>query len=106
MTLHRYDGVMARRTRRPRTTTAAEPPLVQWEDNDSQVRVLDWPTRADAWGLRSVDGEDDDRNSEPEPEERFAPPPDQLISEEEPEARARQNVPDVDEDGFDTDELG
>jgi len=94
---------MARRTRRPRTT-AAEPPLVQWEENDPQVRVIDWRTRADAWGLRSVDGEDDEPDSEPA--EPFAPPAEQLLSEEEPEARARQDVPDVDEDGFDTDELG
>jgi RNA polymerase sigma factor (sigma-70 family) len=38
-------------------------------------------------------------------EESFAPPPEQLLAEEEPEARARQPVPDEDEDGFDSDEL-
>src|SRR5262249_32618512 len=35
----------------------------------------------------------------------FAPPPEQLLSDEEPEARARQTVPDEDEDGFDSEEL-
>ncbi len=92
---------MARRhTRRSRATE--EDPLVHWEENDPQVHVFDWRQRAHDWGLTPVESDDDPDEAAEEP---FAPPPEQLLSDEEPEARARQAVPDEDEDGFDSDEL-
>jgi RNA polymerase sigma factor (sigma-70 family) len=94
---------MARRTRRPGATKTDEAPLVHWEDTDPQVRVIDWRKRANEWGLRSVDP--DEESAENGDEETFAPAPEQLLADEEPEARARQQVPDEDEDGFDADEL-
>jgi RNA polymerase sigma factor (sigma-70 family) len=82
---------------------------VQWEEQDPQVHVFDWRRRANDWGLKPVGSDDGGDDSADEAvEEPFAPTPDQLLSEEEPEARARQRVPDDEEereDGFDTDEL-
>jgi RNA polymerase primary sigma factor len=92
---------MARRHTR-RSRAAEENPLVHWEENDPQVHVFDWRQRAHDWGLTPVESDDDPDHAGDEP---FAPPPEQLLSDEEPEARARQAVPEEDEEGFDSDEL-
>jgi len=96
---------MPRRTRKTRGETAEAPALVQWEEQDPQVHVFDWRRRANDWGLKPVDM---DNGSDEAGDEPFAPPPDQLLSDEEPEAQARQRVQDEDEEreeGFDADEL-
>jgi RNA polymerase primary sigma factor len=95
---------MARRRRRSQAGAEAtdEAPLVHWEENDPQVHVFDWRKRAHDWGLTPVGSAGEDG------EEDFAPPPEQLLSDEEPEARAAQALLDEDEEreeGFYPDEL-
>ena len=74
---------------RPKPTTD---PLVEWEDQPSQRRVLDWRRRARRYGLtpgaeESADVGDDDPDV----------PPEQLIADEEPEAAAPQVIDDGEE---------
>jgi RNA polymerase sigma factor (sigma-70 family) len=92
-----YLVVMPRRSKHP---ADIETPLIDWDEPQPQVRVLDWRRRAHDWGLTSVGGDD-----ESEDLESFAPAPDALLAEEEPEAVARQAVPAEDEDGFSPAEL-
>jgi RNA polymerase primary sigma factor len=79
----------------PRRRKNEEIPLVDWDEPQPQVRVLDWRRRANQWGLGSVEAE-----SVGGREEDGLLSPDTLLAEEEPEAAARQAVPDEDEDGF------
>ena len=82
-------------SRRSKKSVHIDTPLVDWEEQQPQVRVLDWRRRANDWGLGSVggDGAAEDADS-------FAPAPEALLAEEEPEAAVGQAVPDEDEDGF------
>jgi RNA polymerase primary sigma factor len=84
----------------PRRRKSEDIPLVDWDEPQPQVRVLDWRRRANQWGLGSVEpsgsGEDED--------DGFLSPR-TLLADEEPEAAARQTVPDEDEDGFPSAEL-
>jgi RNA polymerase sigma factor (sigma-70 family) len=61
-------------------------PLVEWEDQPSQLRVLDWRRRAKHYGLtpgaETTDESDEDADLLPE----------QLLAEEEPEASAAQVI--------------
>jgi RNA polymerase primary sigma factor len=71
---------------------ATTDPLVEWEDQPSQLRVLDWRRRAKRYGLTpsSPEAEDTDDDADVRPE--------QLIADEEPEALDAQPVePDTDE---------
>src|SRR5437764_13884069 len=86
--------------RRTANAAAAEPPLVEWEEPGPQLDVLDWRRRATAWGLADVAG---DRDVAEEPV--FAPTPDRLLDAEEPESHAPQELPDNDEEGFDSSAL-
>jgi RNA polymerase sigma factor (sigma-70 family) len=71
--------------------------LVEWEDQPSQVRVLDWRRRASRYGLRpGTTGADDG-------EEEAELPPEQLIADEEPEAAAPQEI-DEEEEAYTPDE--
>ncbi len=85
---------------RRKNPTEIDTPLIDWDEPQPQVRVLDWRRRANAWGLASVEpdgGGGDDAGA--------VLSPDALLAEEEPEAAARQDVPDEDEDGFSPAEL-
>jgi RNA polymerase primary sigma factor len=79
------------------------PPLVQWEEQPPQVRVLDWRRRANAYGLAPLAAEERD---EGEGEEQFDGQPEQLIVDDDPEAAEPQPIPDGDagDDEHDTDE--
>ena len=88
--------------RRSSNPVAVEPPLVEWEEPGPQLDVLDWRRRATAWGLADVDG-DRDRDVADEPV--FTPAPDRLLDAEEPESHAPQEVPEDDEEGFDSSAL-
>jgi RNA polymerase sigma factor (sigma-70 family) len=82
----------------PRRETPTEP-LVEWEDQPSQLRVLDWRRRARRYGLTPVSTESPADEAE---ESDLAP--EQLIAEEEPEAAEAQRMdaeqePDTDEEG-------
>ena len=63
-------------------------PLVEWEDQSSQLRVLDWRRRAKRYGLAPG------QNVADEPEDEVELLPEQLIAEEEPEAAAKQSIGD------------
>jgi len=67
---------------------------VEWEDQPSQLRVLDWRRRAKRYGLTPGADSTDEPGDDPELL------PEQLIAEEEPEAAAAQSIPD-DEDAGD-----
>src|SRR5512134_3162465 len=86
--------------RRSRNPVQIETPLVDWDEAQPQVNFLDWRRRANSWGLGSVEGFHDEEDPEP-----YSPPPDALLAEEEPEASARQSVPEEEEDGFHAAEL-
>jgi RNA polymerase primary sigma factor len=73
--------------------TAPTAPLVEWEDQPSQVRVLDWRRRAKRYGLAPGTTE-----AAEQPEEDLEVPPEQLIADEEPEASAVQDIDEVDTD--------
>src|SRR3954452_17822550 len=60
---------------------AASEPLVRWEEAPPQVNVLDWRKRASSYGLRVPGAEE--HGVEPGD---FDGAPEQLISEEDPEA--------------------
>ena len=85
---------------RSRDRVDIETPLIDWDEPQPQVRVLDWRRRANEWGLGSVGGD-----AETDDPDTFAPSPDALLAEEEPEAVIRQAVPEEDEDGFSPSEL-
>jgi RNA polymerase primary sigma factor len=86
--------------RRSRNPVQIETPLVDWDETQPQLNVLDWRRRANSWGLGSVEGFHDEEDPEP-----YSPPPDALLADEEPEASARQSVPEEEEDGFRAAEL-
>jgi RNA polymerase sigma factor (sigma-70 family) len=73
------------------------------------VHVFDWRRRAHDWGLTPVGSAGEGTADDPEDADgEFAPPPLQLLSEEEPEAGATQALLDEDEEreeGFYPDEL-
>ncbi len=86
--------------RRRKESVHIDTPLIDWDEPQPQVRVLDWRRRANEWGLASVEpdgGGGDDAGADLSPDE--------LLADEEPEAAARQTVPDEDEDGFSAAEL-
>ena len=72
--------------------------VVNWEDTAPQIEALDWHRRARNWHL--VPLSDDDLDESP-----VALQPEELIAEEEPEAAAPQDVPDEQDDGFETERL-
>jgi RNA polymerase primary sigma factor len=74
---------------RRRSSAAATPPLVQWEDDPPQRQILDWRRRAGAFGINPAI---DDADLDDEPAD-----PASLISAEEPEASVAQRVDDGDE---------
>lgn len=86
--------------RRRKESVHIDTPLIDWDEPQPQVRVLDWRRRANDWGLGAIGG--DGAGQEPD---SFAPLPEALLAEEEPEAAVRQAVPDDDEDGFASAEL-
>src|SRR5437899_9880703 len=72
--------------------------VVNWEETAPQIEALDWHRRARHWHLVPLDaGEADDSP--------VALPPEELIAEEEPEAAAPQDVPEEEDDGFETERL-
>ena len=77
----------------PRRKSAAAPPLVQWEDDSPQRRVLDWRRRAGAYGIHPPAGDDEELDTNGDP---IA-----LIAAEEPEASSdlHRDVDEDDEDG-------
>jgi RNA polymerase primary sigma factor len=64
--------------------------LIEWGDNARQAHVLDWHHRARDFGLDVDERESDEREADD-----LAP--DHLIADEEPEAFARQSIPEGDE---------
>ncbi len=83
----------------PRRTATTEP-LVQWDDQPSQLRVLDWRRRARRYGLApGINGDELDSDQEPD----LAP--EQLVASEEPEASAVQAL-DAGEDAEQQDDEG
>jgi RNA polymerase primary sigma factor len=85
---------------RRKRTSEIDTPLVPWDERQPQLHVLDWRRRANQWGLGHVSAEE-----EAGIDESFAPAPEALLAEEEPEAAAFQSVPHDDEDGFSPTEL-
>jgi RNA polymerase primary sigma factor len=71
--------------------------LIEWNDPSRQAHVLDWHHRAQEFGL-----DVDDRDSE-DPDGHDAEP-DRLLVEDEPEAFARQPIPDEHEPEVDEDD--
>jgi RNA polymerase primary sigma factor len=69
---------------------ATTDPLVEWEDQPSQLRVLDWRRRAKRYGL-GPNAPDADA-----PEEDLDVRPEQLIADEEPEALDAQAIDEED----------
>jgi RNA polymerase primary sigma factor len=81
------------------------PPLVQWEDAPARVRVLDWRRRANAHGLTTLAGDEEDGADLDA--DTFDGQPEQLIVDDDPEAAEPQPIPDVgsaDEERADTEE--
>src|SRR5215471_16711337 len=72
---------MARRGRKPRTST-----LVQWDDPAQQVRVLDWRKRANEYGVNTPGVDDSVADA-------FDDAPELLIADEEPEAADALGLP-------------
>jgi RNA polymerase primary sigma factor len=87
---------MAKPARKPRR--AKKEPLVAWEETTPQTHVLDWRQRASQFGLVPVEPDADAATEG----ESYAPPPDRLASEEEPETSESHPI---DGDGPDPDEL-
>ena len=82
---------------RPKAPTE---PLVEWEDQPSQRRVLDWRRRAKRYGLSAdTSGEGSDADAEDDAEIA----PEQLLADEEPESAAPQAIGLDDEETTDSD---
>src|SRR3954470_109279 len=69
------------------TPTKGRKALIDWNDPSKQAHVLDWRHRAQEFGL-SVDTHDELEDAG----QPFAPGPEQLLREEEPEAFDDQDV--------------
>jgi len=80
---------------RRKSASAEAPPLVQWEDDSPQRRVLDWRRRAGEYGIHLPAADDDDE------EELDNGDPITLIATEEPEASSdlHRDDDEDDEDG-------
>ncbi len=78
----------------PRRRTATTEPLVEWEDQPSQLRVLDWRRRARRYGLSTDTSTDTDAAEVLDDGAADDPEivPEQLLADEEPEAAATQSV--------------
>src|SRR5438128_1816676 len=84
---------MARRTQEGKRARA----LVNWEETPPQIHVLDWRQRATNWGLVPAGSPQPDADEERDAgdaaeAEPFLPDPEQLLTEEEPEAKVWQPV--------------
>lgn len=79
-----------------RARQALTQPIVEWEEAGPQTHVLDWRTRAGAFGLRQMP--DGDAPDSPDVDDE----PEKLIDAEDPEAAEMQRLPDRDEDEPDT----
>jgi RNA polymerase sigma factor (sigma-70 family) len=75
-------------------------PLVEWDDQPSQVRVLDWKRRAKHYGL-SPEG----TGAAEQPDEEPDIAPEQLLAEEEPEAAEAQLIDEDREEAEDVEEV-